>query len=172
MTGSDIDLDVALQQVREFSSADVTLRLIRQAKAGAPAARNRGLQESEGEFVQFLDSDDLLHPEKLDKQAAMLESDPSLDMVFCLDEWFADAIGDMGLLWNAPDGTAEMDRFPWNDVVWNCGSPLWRRAALERVGLWETRLSCLAGLGVSHARAFERGFDGPRAGSAPVHPGP
>ena len=33
-----------------------------QENAGAPVARNLGMIESQGEFIQFLDSDDLLHP--------------------------------------------------------------------------------------------------------------
>jgi glycosyltransferase involved in cell wall biosynthesis len=40
-------------------------RYIRQDNSGAPIARNRGLLEASGEFIQFLDSDDLLHPQKL-----------------------------------------------------------------------------------------------------------
>ncbi|MEZ6146240.1 MAG: glycosyltransferase [Planctomycetaceae bacterium] len=39
---------------------------------GACAARNRGLELAQGEIVQFLDSDDLLHPGKLDIQVPLL----------------------------------------------------------------------------------------------------
>ena len=140
--GSETDLRPALYLAASPYSQKAVLRHVRQPRAGAAAARNRGLREATGEFVQFLDSDDLLHPRKLATQAALLQQEPSLDMVFCLDEWFASCIGDMGLLWNAPDGTPEIDRFPWNDVVWSCNSPLWRRRALERVGQWDTRLTC------------------------------
>ena len=41
------------------------LEFLRSDHRGGNAARNRGMQASQGEFIQFLDSDDLLHPEKL-----------------------------------------------------------------------------------------------------------
>lgn len=44
------------------------LRYLRQENRGAPAARNLGLTESRGKFIQFLDSDDLLYPSKIQLQ--------------------------------------------------------------------------------------------------------
>lgn len=47
------------------------LRYFYQCNQGAPAARNLGLIESHGEFIQFLDSDDLLMPSKISAQSNM-----------------------------------------------------------------------------------------------------
>jgi glycosyltransferase involved in cell wall biosynthesis len=54
-----------------------TVRLLHQENSGAPAARNLGLIESTGAYIQFLDSDDALHPRKLDIQVAALETEPT-----------------------------------------------------------------------------------------------
>ncbi len=51
-----------------------------QDNAGPAKARNRGLSECGGDFVAFLDADDLWHPEKLERQAARFRARPDLDV--------------------------------------------------------------------------------------------
>jgi glycosyltransferase involved in cell wall biosynthesis len=49
------------------------IRVISQRNAGPAAARNRGIAAANGEFIAFLDSDDLWLPEKLDRQLNLLQ---------------------------------------------------------------------------------------------------
>jgi glycosyltransferase involved in cell wall biosynthesis len=49
------------------------IRVIYQRNAGPAAARNRGIAAANGEFIAFLDSDDLWLPEKLERQVNLLE---------------------------------------------------------------------------------------------------
>ena len=53
------------------------LRVVAQANAGAAAARNHALRLADGEFIQFLDADDLLSPRKIERQLALLATRPS-----------------------------------------------------------------------------------------------
>ena len=52
---------------------------LRQENAGPAAARNRGIELTHGNFVAFLDADDLWHPEKLERQAAKFTARPELE---------------------------------------------------------------------------------------------
>jgi glycosyltransferase involved in cell wall biosynthesis len=59
------------------------VRVIRQANNGAPAARNRGIREARGEYLSFLDADDLYRPDKLSAQLRVLLAEPALDLCTC-----------------------------------------------------------------------------------------
>lgn len=58
------------------------VRLIQQANQGLAAARNRGLQESKGEYLVFLDSSDRLLPHALDNGLESLKANPECAFVF------------------------------------------------------------------------------------------
>lgn len=56
------------------------IRYFRQNNGGAPSARNLGLSVAMGEFVAFLDADDLWHQEKLARQMARFAARPELSL--------------------------------------------------------------------------------------------
>lgn len=56
---------------------------IYQQNAGAPAARNRGLQECRGEYIAFLDSDDVWLPTKIERQLVFLQNNRADGFVVC-----------------------------------------------------------------------------------------
>jgi glycosyltransferase involved in cell wall biosynthesis len=66
-------------------------KLLRQMRDGVAAARNRALASSSGEWIAFLDADDLWRSDKLEKQMAYLQAHPHCDIVFAQVENFADA---------------------------------------------------------------------------------
>lgn len=59
---------------RAASFGDSRIRLISQPNQGAAMARNRGFAESHGDYIQYLDADDLLAPDKIATQLAYAES--------------------------------------------------------------------------------------------------
>lgn len=80
----DGSTDDTLNIARQIASDDARVRVITQANSGKPAAtRNAGLRIATGEFVAFLDGDDVYLPEKIERELAVLQAQPDVDIVFC-----------------------------------------------------------------------------------------
>lgn len=57
-------------------------KLVAQKNAGEAAARNHGLKIANGEYIAFLDHDDLFHPKKLEKTVDFLDNNSEYGMVY------------------------------------------------------------------------------------------
>lgn len=68
----DGSTDGSLKIAQGFESIGV--KVIHQKNKGASAARNLGLQQSRGEYLQFLDADDLISKDKIEKQIQALNN--------------------------------------------------------------------------------------------------
>jgi glycosyltransferase involved in cell wall biosynthesis len=68
------------------------VRLLTQANAGPSVARNQGIAAAQGVYIQFLDADDLLLPEKIERCLAVFAENPALGVVYTTCR-FVDADG-------------------------------------------------------------------------------
>jgi len=82
----DGSTDDTARIAQAYASRDERLRLIRQKNAGVSAARNAGLEKAQGEWICFVDADDLL-PEKALETLLSYAGD-GVDMVVSLHETF------------------------------------------------------------------------------------
>ena len=72
---NDGSTDNSLEITRKFESDKV--KVYSQSNKGASAARNYGLKEAKGKYIQFLDADDYLSSNKIEEQVRILEADDS-----------------------------------------------------------------------------------------------
>ena len=132
--GSTEDVQGAL---RPFADQ---LRYIYQANAGSAVARNRGLAVARGEFIAFLDSDDLFLPGKLSSQLRLLQDNPDVGMAH--SGWQRiDAEGNLLETvepWHAVP-TLDLDGWVWHKPV-RLGASLIRKTWLDKVGGFDPEL--------------------------------
>ncbi len=101
--------DKTRQIVESFASKDQRIRLIKMPENSGLAAitRNRGLKEAKGEFIAFLDDDDIWHPRKLEIQLDYFEKNPTAQIIATYYKIFGDEsrMKDwQGMLWRKPPG--------------------------------------------------------------------
>lgn len=99
----DGSTDNSAEIVRSFSGAGV--RLYQQDNRGQTAALNATLRYATGDFVQYLDADDVLDPEKIALQMARLRDQPG-----CL------ASAEWGRFYDIPEQTSFEPESVWRDM--------------------------------------------------------
>jgi glycosyltransferase involved in cell wall biosynthesis len=127
---------------RTFSGRGV--RVVTQPNRGAAAARNHGLRLATGDFIQYLDADDLLAPDKIAAQIRRLARNPRL-LASCRWGRFYHKVDDAVF---ADDGMAA-DFPPIDFLLLHVGSAkmmhpaawLVPRAIADKAGLWDEELS-------------------------------
>jgi glycosyltransferase involved in cell wall biosynthesis len=117
------------------------VRLIRQASQGASAARNAGTAAARGEYLQYLDADDVLEPGTLDARLACSRQTGADVVLAPWMRWRRQPNGEFesaGVVRPALGARPELDIFigAW----WPPGAILYRRDIAARVGGWRVDL--------------------------------
>ncbi len=117
-------------------SEEPRVRYHLQQNAGAQAARNKGTELASGEYVMYLDSDDLLHPEFLAKQMESFALDHQLDGSIAQTAWFMQKPGDGPFVWNRVVLHDPLTSFLEQDVLWSTLGGVWRKEFIQKMGGW------------------------------------
>ena len=135
--GSDAEHRAALPAI----AADNRIRLLNRERSpkGPSTCRNIGLEKACGEYVIFLDSDDLLAPWCLESRVDEMRRRPELDLLVSHVLLFENVPGDCELLWNRltdadNDRSNALQRFLTQSPPWCVTSPIWKRDSLQRIG--------------------------------------
>jgi len=146
----DGSTDKSKEVALSYTKKDIRFKYIHQLNSGPCTARNFGIKESKGGFIQFLDSDDMIEKEKLKRQVEVFKKISLCDLVY----------GDMKYFSRTSDGQIEIktdDEKDWkkgkisgkgdgvieillqsNIMVIN--SPLIKKTVFEKIGLWDEQI--------------------------------
>ena len=111
---------------------------IRTENQGPALARQTGLEQARGAYIQYLDSDDLLDPNKLVQQVAELQATTSADVVYCRQA-LADSNGKIIEDNWMRTGEQHKTMFPamLAGRIWGTPAPLYRHTLLDKAGAWK-----------------------------------
>lgn len=111
----------------------------KQINKGVSSARNQGLILSNGEFIQFLDSDDLLHSEKFSKSIDEFNENFDLDIVYT--SWILSKKGEKDKVINGPEYSFKPNTYESIlSYMWTA-SPLYKRSVIYKSGPWNEKLT-------------------------------
>lgn len=83
----DGSTDTTKEALRPFQDR---IRYFYQTNQGTSSAKNQGIRQAEGDFIAFLDSDDLWESVKLEKQLAFMEQNPEVKISYTDELWLKD----------------------------------------------------------------------------------
>ena len=130
--------DKTVQIVNSFISENKNIVLLHQPVKGAPAARNMGLQMSKGKYVQFLDSDDIITPDKLEKQINfLLKSD--VDVVVSDRVVYDESMNQLISYHTFADIESDPLATSISKIIIT-GNPLYLRSVIIEAGSWDETL--------------------------------
>ncbi|MGE0105149.1 MAG: glycosyltransferase family 2 protein [Blastocatellales bacterium] len=108
-----------------------------QSNSGLGAARNTGIRLARGAFLQFLDADDTISPEKIEVQIQPLMADDSIDLVYSNYQMVYKGRAKMKVYEHPPETAHDLIAYY---IRWNLTpihSPLHRRTVIEKAGLFD-----------------------------------
>ena len=108
----DGSTDASLSIIEQFQKKyPGKIRLFCQEHEGVSAARNRGMKESAGLYITFVDSDDYVVSTRCERQLEKFREDPKLGMVGSYEAEFVDDIDNVISIHRVPSENDEIERF-------------------------------------------------------------
>ena len=135
---NDGSTDSSKEICERFCQADSRFRLINQENKGQSAARNRGVKESVGQFIMFVDSDDIINKDVLEVLLPYMKKD--VDIVECgmtrnKEEFFLNKTSTIIFEGDAKEAILNCISF---DAVKFCAfTKLYRREIVEKIPFLE-----------------------------------
>lgn len=136
---NDGSQDATLEIVSSIK--DERIKVFSYQNKGQPASRNRGIARAKGEYISFIDADDLWTADKLEAQYQALRDNPQAAVAYSWTDW----IDESGQLLSCGSYISEngdvFAQLLLQDFIANGSNPLIRRQALLNVGNFDESLS-------------------------------
>jgi glycosyltransferase involved in cell wall biosynthesis len=143
---NDGSKDNTLSILNHFAESDKRIRLLNKTNTGVSDTRNKGIELAKGEFIAFLDADDVWLENNLEKKVDLLSSNPQLGFVYS-NMYQADKdLQNRTLAPEGKDNNILEDLLMWNGEVipGPCSNLVIRRKCIEHGIRFDPRLTTIA----------------------------
>lgn len=138
----DGSTDNTLELVRHWAKNEPRIRIFQRTEEprGAAACRNIGVGNCSGDYLIFLDGDDILSYRCLSQRIGQMLANPDADFIVFQMLLFQQQPDDLRLLWNLPDGRDDLERAVRLSPVMAGSSTMWKKQSFIYIGMWDNRL--------------------------------
>ncbi|MGM0477963.1 MAG: glycosyltransferase family 2 protein [Bacteroidota bacterium] len=141
----DGSTDETLDVMETYAQKEQQIKVYKRHKEpkGAPSCRNIGMNEASGDYLIFLDSDDLLAPWALSERIQYACKNPHLDVLLSNGLQFNSQKLELIDYTTIFDADRILNLFLQMQVVFQTSSPTWKRTFLESNNIrWDEKLLC------------------------------
>ncbi len=151
----DGSTDNSWEILESFAQKDSRVKIFKRDREpkGACVCRNIAVERCTGDYVMFLDTDDILAPYCLEQRAGATDMEPDCDFVIFPMLLFKKELNDLNLLWNIDKVEDDLLRVLTGDAVCQGTGPLWKKSSFQQVGMWNEGLKLWQDVEL-HIRSF------------------
>lgn len=155
----DGSTDNSWKIIEELSVEDIRIKSYQRNRSpkGGSVCRNIGLSHSSGEFIFFLDADDLITGNCIENRVDFVKNNEKLDFAVFSTGTFYSKIGDSSSIWKPKKRKGHLDLFLQHNLPWNISSVLWKRNSLLKLDGFDESYQRLQDVEL-HTRALIQGF--------------
>ena len=139
----DGSTDNSLEIISKYVQRDPRFKLFVRDRGpkGACTCRNIGVEKSSGEYLIFLDTDDLLAPHCIDQRTEIMKQHPELDLAIFPTTIFKNQPGDVNKWWNIETDRDLLTRQLHQDAICQGTGCIWKKSSFIQVGRWNEGLN-------------------------------
>ncbi len=138
---NDGSTDNSVEVCTNYTHSDDRISIISINNQGVSVARNIGIQHAQGEYIAFLDSDDLWHPKKLEKQIEYLSDHPDVGVCFSKVEFLSQAGQSLNQYSTVPAQGLVATGLLTENLTCTTSNILCRQQVIKDVGPFNTTMS-------------------------------
>ncbi len=138
----DGSTDDSWEIINKYAAEDSRVKVFKRDREpkGACTCRNIAVSKCSGEFLIFLDTDDLLASFCIEQRLEAFKSNPTMDFTIFPMLMFIHKPDDLKLLWNVDSKVNDVERILIGDPICQGTGTLWKKESFVKVGMWSEQL--------------------------------